>query len=223
MNKKRNIILSVFLTIISIVYTYLVKTYDVKSIGPNNSEVGFSKINSWFSDLVGNNMTIYKITEVLGLITLLIVGIYGILGLYQLIKRKSILKVDKELYILCGLYIMMAVVYIAFEKIIINYRPILLEGILEASYPSSHTILAICICTSSLIVSRNYLRQKHQKLVDIITILLLLGVFLGRTISGVHWISDILGGVIISCTILMYFYTIYDYNKKKSRRKKRKR
>ena len=90
MNKKRNIILAIFLTIVSVVYTYLVKTYDVKAIGPNNSKVGFSKINSWFSNLIGSHMTIYKITEILGLIVLLIVAIYGVLGLYQLIAKKVI-------------------------------------------------------------------------------------------------------------------------------------
>ena len=223
MHKKRNIFLGVFLTILSIVYTYLVKNYDVKSIGPNDSEVGFSKINAWFSNLVGSHMTIYKVTELLGYVVILIVGIYGLIGLYQLIKRKSLLKVDKELYILGGLYVSMALVYVFFEKFIINYRPVLIEGVLEASYPSSHTVLAICICISSLIVSRNYIRKKHQSLVDIITILLLLSVFLGRTISGVHWISDILGGVLISSTLLMYFYTLYDYNRYKSRRRRRKR
>lgn len=221
--KKKNIILSIFLTIVSIVYTYLVKTYDVKSIGPNNSSIGFSKINNLFRNLIGSHMNIYKITEILGLVVILIVAIYGILGLYQLIKRKSLFKVDRELYILCGLYVLMGAVYVFFEKFIINYRPILIDNVLEASYPSSHTILAICICISSLIVSRNYLRQKHQKLVDIITILLLLGVFLGRTLSGVHWISDILGGVLISCTLLMYFYTLYDYNRKRSRRRIKRR
>ena len=89
--KKKNIIISIFLTIVSIVYTYLVKTYDVKSIGPNNSAIGFSRINNFFRNLIGSHMTIYKITEILGLIAILIVGIYGILGLYQLIKRKSLL------------------------------------------------------------------------------------------------------------------------------------
>ena len=219
MNKKRNIFISVFLTILSIGYTYLVKTYDVKSIGPNNSKVGFSTINAKFSNLIGSHMTIYKVTELLGYIAILIVGIYGIIGLYQLIKRKSLFKVDKELYILGGLYVSMAVVYVFFEKLIINYRPVLIEGELEASYPSSHTILAICICISSLIVSRNYVRKKYQGLVDVLTILLLLGVFLGRVISGVHWITDILGGILISCTLLMYFYTLYDVRFKEKKRK----
>ena len=142
------------------------------------------------------------------------------IGLIQLIKRKSIKKVDREIILLGVLYVLMAVVYVAFEKVIINYRPILIDGELEASYPSSHTLLAICICISSIIVSKNYVPEKYLKITNIITILLLLGVFAGRIISGVHWISDIVGGVLISLTLLMYFYTLYDVKFKKRRRKR---
>ena len=219
MNRKRNIIISVILTSLSIAYTYLVKTVDVANLGPNDSAVGFSTLNSLFRDLIGNNMTIYKITEILGLIVILIAVVYALLGFTQLIKRKSFLKVDREIYILGVLYLLMACVYIFFEKFIINYRPILIDGELEASYPSSHTILAICICISSLIVSRKYLNDNYLKITDTITILLLLGVFVGRVISGVHWISDILGGIIIASTLLMYFYTIYNYKRRNRRRK----
>ncbi len=218
--KRKNIIISIILTIVAIGYTFVVKTVNVKAIGPNKSVVGLSKINSWFSNLVGSNMTIYKITEILGLAVLLIVGIYGLLGLIQLIKRKSLFKVDREIILLGVLYVLMAVVYVFFEKSIINYRPILIDGELEASYPSSHTILAICICISSLIVSKNYLSDNYLKIANIVTVLLLLGVFLGRVISGVHWISDIIGGVIISATLLMYFYTLYDTRRKKNKRRR---
>ena len=218
--KRKNIILSVILSIVAVVYTYLVKTVDVKAIGPDGSKVGFAKLNKVFANIVGSNMTLYKITEILGLIVILIVLVYGIIGLIQLIKRKSLLKVDKEILLLGGLYVSMAVVYVFFEKFIINYRPILIDGELEASYPSSHTILAICICISSLIVSKNYLDDKYIKLTNILTIILLICVFLGRIISGVHWISDIFGGVIISVTLLMYFYTFYDVKFKKYKRRR---
>ena len=218
--KRKNIIISIILTIVAIGYTFVVKTVNVKAIGPNKSVVGLSKINSWFSNLVSSNMTIYKITEILGLAVLLIVGIYGLLGLIQLIKRKSLFKVDREIILLGVLYVLMAVVYVFFEKFIINYRPVLIDGELEASYPSSHTILAICICISSLIVSKNYLSDNYLKISNIVTVLLLLGVFLGRIISGVHWISDIIGGIIISATLLMYFYTLYDTRRKKNKRRR---
>ena len=131
--KKRNIIISIILTIMAAGYTFIVKTVDVKTIGPNKSVVGLAKINDWFSNLIGSHMTLYKITEILGLAVILIVGIYGLLGLIQLIKRKSLVKVDREIILLGVLYVLMAVVYVFFEKFIINYRPVLIDGELEAS------------------------------------------------------------------------------------------
>lgn len=221
MNKKRNIIISVLLTIISGIYIYLVKTIDVKKIGPNNSKVGFSTLNNWFKKLIGTNMDIYKLTEVLGLVIILIVGIYGLIGLIQLIKRKSLFKVDREIISLGILYILMVLVYVFFEKFIINYRPILIDNELEASFPSSHTVLALCICISSLIVSKKYLNNVFYNITTFITVLLLTLVFVGRIVSGVHWISDIIGGVIISATLLMYFYTILKWKKEDSYDKRR--
>ena len=212
-SRKGNIIISCFLTIVSIVYTLLVKCVDVKPIGPNGSKVGFSALNNAFKNLIGSNMTIYKITEIFGYILILLVLVYGVIGLIELIKRKSLLKVDKEIIILGCFYVLVFIVYILFEKLAINYRPILLDGQLEASYPSSHTILSLCIGCSSLIVSKKYLRKKHLKIANIVTIVLMAIVLLGRMISGVHWISDIIGGIIISLTLLQYFKTAYYYKR----------
>lgn len=211
--KKRNIIISVILTIVSIVYTILVKTVDVKPIGPNNSNIGFSRLNDAFRSLIGSSTLIYKITEVFGLILLLLVVIYGCIGIGQLISRKKIFKVDREIIILGCLYVLMMVVYVFFEKVVINYRPILIDNELEASYPSSHTILALCVGLSSLKVSKRYFNKKYIKIINYITIGLMLVVFLGRLISGVHWLSDIIGGLIISLTLLSYFNIAYDWKK----------
>ena len=143
--KKKNIILTGILFIIFGVYTYLVKTINVKAIGPQKSKVGFAVVNKWFKNVIGKNMTIYKVTEYLGYALLLIVVVFAIIGLIQLIKRKNPLKVDKEILSLGALYACMAIVYVGFEKVIINYRPILIDKVLEASYPSSHTVLAMCV------------------------------------------------------------------------------
>ena len=159
--KKKNIIICILLTIISIAYTFFVKTIDVQSIGPDNSNVGFATINETFSNIVGSNMLLYKITEVLGIIILLVVLMYGVIGIIQLIKRKSIKKVDKEIIILGIFYVAMLLVYVFFEKVIINYRPVLIDGELEASYPSSHTMLALCIGFSSFIISKKYVRKEY--------------------------------------------------------------
>ena len=48
--------------------------------------------NKFFKDLIGTDMRIYKITEIFGILVFIICLFYGIIGLYQLIKRKSIKK-----------------------------------------------------------------------------------------------------------------------------------
>ena len=170
-------------------------------------------MNSGFRKIIGSNMNIYNITEILGYLVFIFVAFYGLVGLVQLIKRKSLLKVDREIISVGVLYVLMISVYILFEKVIINYRPILIDKQLEASFPSSHTILAICTCISSLMIAKKYIPKKFLTLTNVITIILLLGVFVGRTISGAHWLSDIIGGIIISATLLTYFSLILDYKK----------
>ena len=206
--KKKNIITSITMIILAVIYTVLVKIIDVAPIGPNNSEVGFSKINGFFHNLLGSNMTIYKITEILGIIPLLMAGIYAIIGLVELIKRKSLNKVDYEIYALAGLYVVVLGLYVFFEKCIINYRPILIDGVLEASYPSSHTLMALCICGSSIIVNKRIFHKKIFNLENKLSIFLMITIILGRFISGVHWFSDIIGAIFISLALLSSFYTV---------------
>ena len=215
LSRKGGIIISLFLTILFIVYTLLVKFVDVTSIGPNNSEVGFSSLNDAFRNLVGNNMTIYKISELFGYVILLLVAVFALIGLMQLIKRKSIKKVDREIIILGCFYVLVMVVYVLFEKVVINYRPVLIDNVLEASYPSSHTILSLCIGVSALILSKKYIPKKYVKVFNYCVIGVMAIVLLGRIISGVHWISDIIGGLLISCTLLMYFKTALEWNRSK--------
>ena len=210
MNKRKTLLYtSVSLLITSILYTIIIKTVDVKIIGPNGTSVGLAGINSFFHNMFGLNRGWYKITKYLGIIPFLIVAFYGLIGLKQLINRKSIKKVDKRLLLLGGFYILVGLTYVFFEKVIINYRPVILEGQLEASYPSSHTMLAVCICTSSLLMSKYYIKNKKSKnIIDKCTIVLMIALVIGRILSGVHWITDIIGGIIISLflvSILYYF------------------
>ena len=158
-NKKRNVLISAILILLAIVFTILVKVVDVKPVGVNNTNIGFSTVNQFIFKIIGVNMIWYHITDWLGLIPIFIALIYAIIGAIQLVKRKSILKVDKEIILLGLFYIIVISLYIFFEKVIINYRPILIDNIKEASYPSSHTLMTICICISSIIVNK----KKYNK------------------------------------------------------------
>ncbi len=211
---QKKLLLSFGLLLLSIIYTVLVKYIDVGTIGPKMSSVGFSSLNQWVRGTVGTNMFWYHVTKYLGIIPFLLVAFYGIVGLMQLVKRKSLWKVDKRLFFLGGLYVLLGIVYVFFEKIIINYRPVLMDGELEASYPSSHTMLAVVICLSSLLISKNYIKNKDfLKCFNIGTIILMVLLVFGRILSGVHWISDIIGGILISIMLVSFFYTAIEWKK----------
>ena len=209
LNKKgKFFIISVGLLVISIIYTLLVKFVDVKSIGPWDSSVGFSTLNKAVYQMIGVNMVWYDITKFLGYASMLIAGVYALLGLKDLIETKSIKKVNRKIIILGVFYVAVLLTYVFFEKVIINYRPTLIEGELEASFPSSHTLLSLCICGSSIILTKYFIKNVDlRKKINFLTYVLMFSILFGRIISGVHWASDIIGGVIISLFLLSSFYT----------------
>ncbi len=194
------------LAVLTIVFTVLVKLVDVQAIGPENSAVGFATLNSFVSSVIGSNMKWYHITEMLGLIPIVVVLLYAIVGVVQLVKRKSLAKVDKEIINLGIFYVIVAAIYLFFEKCIINYRPILIDGVLEASYPSSHTMLAIFVCVSAIIVNRSLIKNSNlRKILDAFLSIIGVAVIFGRVLSGVHWCTDIVAGALFSITLVEFF------------------
>ena len=205
---KRNILTSISLILSAILFTILVKVIDVKQIGANGTSIGFATLNELIFKSIGVNMIWYHITDYLGIIPILTAIIYTFIGLIQLIKRKSIFKVDKELILLGLFYIIVISIYIFFEKVIINYRPILMNNLIEASYPSSHTLMTISLCGSSIILNKKLFNSKITKAMNILSLLLIVTTVIGRLISGVHWFTDIIGGILISSSLLMTFYSL---------------
>ena len=175
-----------------ILWTVLVVYVDVQPIGPENSAVGFAALNGAFHSLTGVHWMLYALTDWLGLVPIVIALSFAGLGLHQLIQRRSMLRVDRSILALGVFYIVVLAVYFLFEKVIINYRPVLIENRLEASYPSSTTMLALCILPTAMMQLSSRIRAGVIRK----TVLLLLAIFsaflvVGRLLSGVHWLSDI--------------------------------
>ena len=195
-----------------IIWTLLVCFADVRAIGPRFSRVGFSTLNEFVHTLTGTNMLLYEITDWLGLVPIATALGFAIFGLVQLIKRKSLFKVDYNILALGVFYIIVIWVYILFELVIINYRPVLINGYLEASYPSSTTMLVISVMTTAImqfeIRIKNHL---FRKIICSAISIFVAFMVIGRLISGVHWISDIIGGALFSLGIvIMYHYLVVD-------------
>lgn len=208
--KKRNFFISTILILLAVVFTILVKVVDVKQVGVNETSIGFVTLNQFVFKTTGVNMIWYHITDWLGLMPIFMAMVYSLLGLVQLIKRKSLFKVDKEIIILGLFYVVVISIYIFFEKVIVNYRPILMNGFLEASYPSSHTLMTICLCGSSIIVNKKMFNNKITKLMNMLSLIIIFITVIGRLISGVHWFTDIVGGIFISIALLMTLYSLVD-------------
>ena len=194
------------LLVIFTIWTGLVQCVDVKPIGANTTDIGFSTLNSYFHQMTGVHMTLYTITDWLGLIPIFICVVFGGLGFVQLIKRKSLFKVDKDLILLGIYYFIVIMGYLIFEVIPINYRPILIDGRLEASYPSSTTLLVLSVMPTLILqVKRRSTHILITKIVSVVTILFSLFMVIARLTCGVHWLTDIIGALILS-TGLYYLY-----------------
>jgi len=194
-----------------------VKTVDVAAVGAAGTSIGLSHLNAGFAALTGVNIIWYKITTILGIFLVLIAGLFALIGFLQLVQRKNLLKVDFEILSLGGLYVVVIALYALFEKVVINYRPILMDGKTEpeASFPSSHTMLVCVVMGSAIMLIDRYIRdEKVAKIIKSICSVVIFVTVIGRLICGVHWFTDILGGVLLSATLLMLYYNVLTLKRK---------
>ncbi len=215
---KKSWIISIVSGVLFVALIVALLSYDVAAIGPNGTEIGLSKLNQAVHEAIGSNMLWYDVTEVLGVVALLVAATFAGLGCYQMIRRKSPLKVDKQIYVLAGLYVATMIMYVLFEVVVVNYRPVILPGeeLPEAAFPSSHTMLTCVIMGSAVSLIREYIKNKKLQLVlGILCGVILVATVAGRLASGVHWLTDILGGVLLSVTLLGIYGGVTELVKKK--------
>ena len=192
-----------------VLWTVLVCFIDVRAIGPRESSVGFATLNEYVHNLTGVNMYLYVITDWLGLVPIGVAFSFAVLGLVQWIKRKSLLKVDRSILTLGGFYIVVMALYILFEIVVINYRPTLIGENLEASYPSSTTMLVMCVMPTAMMqFSTRIKNDLFRRCVMFTTTVFIAFMVIGRLVSGVHWITDIIGGALLSTAIVLMYYSI---------------
>ena len=191
-----------------LVLLILVKTADVAAIGPEGTKIGLSSLNHSVSEAIGVHMLWYNITEITGIAAIGTAGIFALIGAVQLIRRKSLLKVDREILAAGGLYAVVLGLYVLFEKVIINYRPVIMEGDahVEASFPSSHTMLICCVMGSAAMLLPKYIASGGLlRLLQTVCALMIAVTVIGRLVSGVHWLTDILAGAFISLALVLIF------------------
>ncbi len=217
MNQRNRICfyLSLSLLVLFALWTALISFVDVRAVGPEGSSVGFGGLNAAFHELTGVHMGLYTVTDWLGLVPFLVVFGFAGLGLLQWIKRKSLFKVDRSILLLGGFYLIVMAAYLFFEVFVINYRPVLIEGVLEASYPSSTTMLSLCVMPTAILQLKGRIRHPVVRWGVIGTILAFTAfMVIGRLLSGVHWITDIIGGALLSAGLVLMYHSLSSLVKK---------
>jgi undecaprenyl-diphosphatase len=216
--EKRNLLAGAGLIGAFALWTVLIRWVDVQAVGQNGTKIGFADFNVWFHQLTGVHMTLYTITDWLGLVPIFICLCFGVLGLVQLIKRRSLLRVDPDILLLGIYYVLVIACYLIFEMIPVNYRPVLIEGRLEASYPSSTTLLVLSVMpTLWFQANRRVSNAMIRKAVAVFVVTFSVFMVIGRLVSGVHWATDIIGSVLLSAGLYMLYRSAVLYSDKAKR------
>ena len=209
--KNKTLITAITLLLSFVLWTFLILTIDVRSVGVNNTDIGFATLNMWFHNLTGVHMPLYVITDWLSLIPLSVCALFAGIGLGQLIKRKKLKKVDMDIILLGVYYLLVIICFIGFEFVPINYRPILIECVMEASYPSSTTLLVLSVMPTLIFQAKRRFTMITVKNVAC-TFAYFYSAFMviGRLFSGVHWFTDIIGGILLSAGLFLMYVAIVE-------------
>lgn len=182
--------------------------FDKNIITISGKEVGLSHIN----DLIDykSNKKLDIISDIL-LYTSFIVAIAGVvIGLYQLITRKSLFKVDSFI-IIFGIFLVAAVIlWILFDYVIkINYRPLNPN---EGSFPSTHVLLTVFLTNVGGLMLAKYCKNTTLIIVAyVVSLLFIILVVLFRILSGMHYITDVFGGLFLGFSLSYLFNGIKIY------------
>ncbi len=203
---KRTLGIGVGLLAAFVLWTVMIIFIDVQAVGAEGSSVGFATFNSWFHSLTGVHLTVYVITDWAGLVPVAVCFAFGIVGFCQLVARRSLRRVDCDILCLGIYYIIVISGYLLFEMIPVNCRPILIGGFLEVSYPSSTTLLVLSVMpTLSFQVERRIKNICIKRIINGLSVAFSAGVVIGRLVSGVHWFTDIVGGVLLSAGLFCLY------------------
>lgn len=203
---KRIVSVGILLLAAFAVWTFLIQTIDVQQIGPRQSAVGFATVNGWFHRLTNVHWMLYTLTDWLGLVPIVVCLLFAYVGLAQLVQRRSLLKVDLDILLLGVYYVLVIFAYLLFEMVPLNYRPVLIEGILEASYPSSTTLLALSVMPILHFQAERRLKNSAlRRCIRGLTVLFSVFMVVGRLLSGVHWLTDIVGAILLSGGLFLLY------------------
>ncbi len=218
-NGKRDLLAGIGLLGAFALWTVLIQLIDVRTVGPDGAEIGFAAFNKWVHALTGVHMALYTVTDWLGLVPVFICLCFGALGFVQLVRRRSLRLVDPDLPLLGVYYALVIAAYLFFETVPVNYRPILIGGRLEASYPSSTTLLVLSVMpTLTFQANRRCSNPSARKAAALFAAAFSVFMVAGRLVAGVHWATDIVASVLLSGGLFLLYRAVVLFADEKRRK-----
>ncbi|MBQ0071593.1 MAG: phosphatase PAP2 family protein [Spirochaetales bacterium] len=185
-------------------------------IGAMGTEVGLSSINGFFFKTFGRSDLFDKLSDVVFLLTFLYPAFFGVMGIVELIQKKDLKKVHKSLLAFIPVFVLLVVLYLLFTKVSPNYRPVLTEEGLEESFPSSHVMVSIMFSLTGLTMFRDFhfkLNSAISKTVETAAFVLPCLVAVFRLLSGMHWFTDVLGGIFLGAFLVQLHRLCTEYKR----------
>lgn len=175
---------------------------DKAVIAESGKEVGLSSINNLVKYSYKENLDL--MTDLLFYVTFTVVVFEGCLGIIQLVTRKSLFKVDKEIIIFGISLVVMVVLWLVFDHLLkINVRPIDAN---EGSFPSTHVMMATFLALAShAFICMKYETRLPKYLSLVLAIIIISTITFGRVACGMHYITDVTGGLFMG--LALYFIT----------------
>ena len=202
--------------VLFVAFTIIVKTVDVRTAGESGVMVGLATINEKIFYKLGVSETWHKVTNLLLVMSFALAFCFFMLGVFELIKNRSIKKVNSGILALGCIYVLIVAFYFLFEVVVINNRPILVNGEIAASYPSSHTFIVLTILWTAIVFILDSVKNKWLK-TGVICGGVAISIFavIGRLLSGRHWFTDIVGGILLSVFLILVYIVSFDLFKSK--------
>lgn len=99
------------------------------------------------------------------------------------------------------------------KNIFLRERPIIGQNLLaDYSFPSGHTFIAITFYGFLLYLVMKDKESNYKKLKEGVLLFLIITIPLSRLILGVHYLTDVLGGITLGLAYLFFLIIMYESN-----------
>ena len=124
---------------------------------------------------------------------------------------------DRIIFVLLGLYVLSVIAYLIFEIVKVNYSPLSTSEKLKTSYPSTHVFIFFTFAISGVIALFNFIKDKGPLKIALLVIASLLAVLMVvfRLMSGHHYLTDVVGSILLATTLVTLFTSALEVFDKK--------